>query len=450
MKINLPNEIIKILSLLNASGYQAYLVGGCIRDIILNRTVSDWDIVTNATPDQVCVVFSSYALNAYAAKYGTISFSTESGKYEITTMRKENLYADNRRPDIIEFTDNLAIDLKRRDFTINAIAYSLNEGIIDKHKGLDDLKKGVLRTVGNPYDTFYEDHLRIMRAFRFSAQLGFYIEENTLNAAKNMTDKKLNIPTHNIKHELNLSLLGDHFSLPALQYTFIISNIIEEIKPTIGFMQHTPFHNLDIWSHTVKSIEYTPNNIDLKLCMLLHDLGKPHCFTLDKNGIGHFKGHSEKGADLAQKILSNLQYNKHTIRYIYKLIYNHDRRETATYENARKLLCIYGEKFLKDLLTIRRADNMAKNPSKVKEMLHELDKFEEYMQKIIKNGDYLKKDQMAISGNDLKLLGFRNEEIKQTLDALYIMIAENKIHNDRKILFEQAKKIQKEQRNDKI
>jgi tRNA nucleotidyltransferase (CCA-adding enzyme) len=400
MRITLPSDVKKILDRFGQNGFQSYLVGGCLRDMLIGRSAGDYDIATDALPSETKVLFHGAEIKSDGEKYGALKIKADGVWYEITTCRRESGYTDGRRPGSVEFLNDIRQDLVRRDFTMNALAYNEKDGLIDLFGGVNDISKKIIRCVGDPLTRFSEDALRILRAFRFSAQLGFTIEKKTLSAMRACAQSVVDLPPAHLRSELNKSVMGAYFSDPALRYPFVLTAFIPEIAASIGFDQHTPYHNLDVWAHTVKSIEHTPEALDLKLCMLLHDIGKPACFTRDDKGVGPAKGHAQTSADMAADILKRLEYPAKTAEHVTQLIRCHDRREKPTYENARAFLYKYGKTFTRELLTIRRADNMAKNPPHSAQLLRELDRFERLTEEVIRSGDYITRGQLAFSGGD--------------------------------------------------
>lgn len=431
MRMILPNQVKKILRLFEQNGFQAYLVGGGVRDMLMGGTAGDYDIATDALPSETKALFSRALINSDGEKYGVLKVDTDGVRYEVTTCRRESGYADGRRPGSVEFLSDIRQDLLRRDFTMNALAYNEKDGLIDLFGGADDIALKTIRCVGDPLARFSEDALRILRAFRFSAQLGFTMENKTLSAMRACAGSVAYLAPARLRSELDKSVMAAHFPFPALHYTFVLTAFIPEIAASIGFEQHTPYHNLDVWAHTVKSLEYTPEELDLKLCMLLHDIGKPASFTQDDKGVGHAKGHARRSADMAAEILRRLEYPAKTAEHVTQLIRCHDRREKPTYENARAFLYKYGKTFTRELLKIRRADNMAKNPPYSARLLGELDRFERLMEEVIRNGDYITRGQLALGGGDLAQMGFSGAGIGRALSALYDEVAAGALPNER-------------------
>ncbi len=445
----LPEEVKRILRRFEENGFEAYLVGGCVRDMLMNRPSGDYDIATDALPSEMRALFSGCAVKMDGEKYGGLTVEADGVRYEMTTYRRETDYADRRRPDSVAFLRDIKQDLKRRDFTMNALAYNEKDGLIDLFGGADDIAKKTIRCVGDPQARFSEDALRILRAFRFSAQLGFTAEEKTLAAMRACAGHIAGLSPARLRQELEKSLTGAYFSYPALHYVFVLTAFIPEISAGVGFEQRTPYHHLDVWAHTVASVGHAPADLELKLCLLLHDIGKPACYTLDRKGIGHAKGHAALSADMAEKILARLEYPAKTAEHITALIRCHDRREKPTYENARAFLYKYGLKFTRVLLAIRRADNMAKNPPYSARLLKELDRFERFTDEVLRNGDYVPRSALAINGDDLTDMGFAGPEIGRLLSALYDAVAEGALPNARGALASYAQKIGRREENEK-
>lgn len=323
MNINIPDKVKFIIDTFYENNYEAFMVGGCIRDSLLLKDPKDYDIATSATPTITESLFDKTIPTGI--KHGTITVLIDKDPFEVTTYRVEGKYKDNRRPDEISFVTDIKDDLSRRDFTINAFAYNSREGLKDYFNGLEDLKNRIIRTVGNSDKRFNEDALRIMRAIRFSAQLNFEIEENTLNAIKKNKELLKNISAERIRDELCKILISDNprKGLILLRDCGVLNIIIPELISLIGFNQRNGYHHEDIFNHTLSVVENTPNNLILRLSALFHDIGKPDCFFIDDDGNGRFFGHSNVSKEITEKVLTRLRFDNKTIKTVCILIKEH-------------------------------------------------------------------------------------------------------------------------------
>jgi len=305
MKIQMPQEVHRILDILSFYGYDGYIVGGCVRDSILNKTPNDWDICTNCTPEKMLEVFSCFKVIPTGLKHGTLTVVINGQNYEVTTYRIDGEYINGRHPEQVEFTNNLKEDLKRRDFTINAMAYNTKEGLIDYYGGITDIFNKKIRCVGNPFERFSEDYLRMLRAIRFSAQLGYSLDAETLKEIKKLSKNIIDISEERIREELNKILMADIPSrgLKLLSSTDLLKYIIPELEMCVGFQQHNPNHDKDVFNHILSVVDNTEKDLILRLAALFHDIGKPETFSLDEDGVGHFYKHHLKSSDIADEVM---------------------------------------------------------------------------------------------------------------------------------------------------
>ena len=301
MVIKLPKSVELILSKLNNCGYEAYIVGGCVRDSIIGTTPHDWDICTSALPEQVMEVFEGYKIIPTGLKHGTVTIIIDDAQYEVTTYRIDGKYEDNRHPKEVSFTSDLKEDLSRRDFTINAMAYNPSIGLVDYFGGKKDIRKKLIKCVGNPDERFNEDALRIMRTLRFASTYGFVITEETSSAVHCNVALLNNIAKERINTELCKLLCGEGVLEILLNYNDVISTIIPELKPCIGFNQNNRYHQYTVYDHIAHAVSnYTGEDMVVKVALLLHDIGKPTCYTEDENG-GHFHGHGVPSSEIAKE-----------------------------------------------------------------------------------------------------------------------------------------------------
>ena len=444
MNIELPNEIEEILNTLESAGYEAYVVGGCVRDSLMGKAPKDWDICTSALPEQTRAVFREYAVIDLGLNFGTLALVMQKSQLEpveITTFRIDGVYSDNRRPDSVAFSKSLADDLSRRDFTINAMAYSKRTGIIDLFGGKEDLANKIVRCVGDPAKRFQEDALRIMRAMRFASVLGFQIEKQTLMAMNDNRRLLERIAKERIANELNRMLLGTGVDEIFIGHKGIIAEIIPEIIPMFDFRQNNPHHGYDVYTHTVMSIACAKNDLTIRLTMLFHDIGKPMCYT-ESDEIGHFYGHPKISADMAKEILLRLKYDSNTIKTVTELVLYHDIEMKPRSKNIKRLLGKIGETRLRQLVEVQKADAMAQAEPFRNEKLEILSRIPDIVTEIIKQQQCFSLKDLAINGSDLLKLGFtEGKEIGIMLNRLLDMVINELVENSKESLSKAASSI---------
>ena len=351
----------KLLSELESCGFEAYMVGGCVRDSIMGREYHDIDITTNALPEDILKVFSSYKVIPTGIKHGTVTVLCGGTPYEITTYRIDGEYTDHRRPDSVEFTSDITADLARRDFTINAVAMDKSGCIVDPFGGISDMKEGIIRCVGKPEKRFSEDALRIMRAVRFASQLGFRIDGATSEAIHRMKDLLQEISRERIRDELDKLVCGKSCTAVLLEYSDVITAVIPEFKPSIGLDQCSPYHKYDVWEHTVRAIGFAPeSDVKLRRTLLFHDIGKPACMKFDETGRGHFKQHDRVGSEITEKVMKRLRYDTKSISYSTALIANHSKKLRSR-ADVKKMMYRIGDELFFALTEMKKCDNSAKN-----------------------------------------------------------------------------------------
>lgn len=434
MKIYLPQGASRILSALKQNGFEAHIVGGCVRDMLLGQTPHDYDICTSALPEQVLKCFSKNKTLSVGLKHGTITVLDNNIPYEVTTYRTDGTYTDGRHPDSVRFVHSLQEDLSRRDFTVNAMAYSPDNGLSDFFGGRDDLQNKIIRCVGNPDLRFHEDALRILRALRFSSVLGFEIEESTARAIHENKNLLEHISPERIRDELLKLLCGKNCKSILLEYFDVLSVFIPEILPCVGFEQNNPHHCFDVWTHTVHAVECSPPDPIIRLVMLLHDLAKPLCHSIDNAGISHFKGHWVKGADMADDILHRLHFDNKTIQTAVLLIRYHDERPKDK-PAVKKLLSKVGKEYFSLLLEVKRADDMAKNPRTICGQLSYIQGLSDCRDEILAAEDCLSLSDLAVNGKDLIALGISpGREMGKILDRLLDAVLNDKVKNEKSAL----------------
>jgi tRNA nucleotidyltransferase (CCA-adding enzyme) len=441
MKIEMPEQARQIIDWLEAGGFEAYIVGGCVRDSLLGRDVHDWDICTSARPMEMKRCLRGYKLLETGIKHGTLTAVVGEESYEITTFRVDGLYSDNRRPDNVTFVRSLTEDLARRDFTINAMAYNDRRGLSDPFGGRDDLEKGLLRCVGEPEARFSEDALRILRALRIAAVYGFIIEEQTAKAAMELRHTLRNISAERISVELKKLLTGQSAVDILRQFRDIIAVFIPEIAPMFNFDQHNPYHVYDVWEHTLRTVEAVENTPLLRLTMLLHDISKPECFSMDKKGVGHFYGHQERGAEKVRRILRRLKFDNDTQEDVCALVKYHDIPFDPTVKIIRRRLSKIGRRRFELLLKIKEADARGQNPEYLQKRLNNLEAVKQILEKIDRENLCYTVSGLDIRGDDLLALGFnQGPAVGETLEALLTMVINETLENSRAALLAEAKK----------
>lgn len=429
---------IGIIDKLYAAGFDAYLVGGCVRDLLLGKVPSDWDVATSALPKEVINVFNGGKVIETGIKHGTVTIVSDGLPVEVTTFRIDGDYEDRRRPAKVTFIRNLREDLLRRDFTINALAWRPDEGVIDDVSGVDDLSAGIIRAVGDADLRLNEDGLRILRALRFASVLSFLIEKSLSDSLHRNKELLRNISAERIATELLKLLTGSGVFEMLRDYPDILSVFIPEIEPMIGFDQKNPFHQYDAWLHTINAIENIRPDPVLRLTMLFHDLGKPGCFSISDEGVGHFYGHEALSEEIARMRLRALKFDNDTIRTVTELVRYHDARLTT--KNMIKWLNRLGETRLRQLLEVQRADADAHMNSYKGGRQRDTAEVSSALDGIIASGQCFSLRHLAVNGDDLIAVGFKEgEPIGQMLSQLLNEVMEGAMPNEKDALIERAK-----------
>jgi tRNA nucleotidyltransferase (CCA-adding enzyme) len=420
--------------------------------MLLGRAPDDFDITTQAEPDAVAELFSSYQLVEAGRKHGTIGVVVDGKVYEVTTYRVDGEYSDNRRPDEVAFTRSLSDDVMRRDLTVNAIAMDRRGEIRDPAGGLDDLKAGVLRAVGEPHRRFEEDALRILRTIRFEAQLagfGFRTDPATEQAVHDCRDLLRNIAAERIRIEFDKLLMADHAVEVLGKYSDVIAVFLPEIRDSFGFDQQNPFHCYDVWEHILHAVAAAPADLVVRLAALLHDVGKPSCFIV-KDGWGHFYGHEAVSADMAGAALRRLKYDNRTIDAVTELISVHGTVFNLSEKYARRKLRKFGEERLFQLIALERADVSAQAYEVREERVASIDAFEDLVRREIERDACFSLKDLAVNGTDIIALGApRGPAVGAALDALLSEVVDGKLPNDRDALIGRAKQLISESVDDK-
>ena len=441
MKIQLPEKVRQILTTLQENGYEAYAVGGCVRDSILGREPGDWDITTSAFPLQTKELFERTFDTGI--EHGTITVLLEGEGFEVTTYRIDGKYEDSRHPKEVTFTRSLTEDLKRRDFTINAMAYNEEQGLVDIFGGIEDLKRHKIRCVGNAVERFTEDALRIMRAIRFSGQLGFEIEEDTRRAITLLAPNLKNISAERIQTELVKLVVSPHPELLREAYRLGITKVIlPEFDRMMETKQETPHHNANVGEHTIRAMLGVEPDKILRLTMLLHDSGKPDKKTMDEKNVAHFKGHAKVSTVIAKEVLTRLKFDNDTLRKVTKLVEYHDYRMAAEPKNVRRAMNRISEELFPYYMKVRRADVLAQSEYKRKDKIQNLDEIEQLYAQIVKEGQCVSLKKLAVTGKDLIGIGIKpGPVIGVVLDQLLQIVIEEPKKNDKDFLLKTAKEL---------
>ena len=432
----LPSYVKTCIDALEAAGFAAYAVGGCVRDSLLGLEPADYDLCTAALPDETEEVFKDFRLVLAGKKHGTVGVVTEGGVVEITTFRTEGTYLDNRHPEWVEFVEDVTGDLARRDFTVNAMAFSPTRGFADPFGGQKDLKNKILRAVGDPATRFREDSLRILRGARFAAKYRLKTDPETQKAMFGLTDLMENLARERVFDEL-CKLIACADAADLLRFSPIITAVIPELAPCVGFDQHNPHHIYDIFEHTARVVEGVPRDLTLRWAALLHDVGKPQSFTQEENGRGHFYGHPKISAEMADIILRRL---KAPTALREDAVFLCDRH-MVTLEPDRKLLrrrlSQYGEARTKMLLAIQRSDLIATGTRTAEEASY-YEEVEAILNALLAEDQCFWIKDLAVNGNDLMSLGLKGRAIGQTLQNLLNLVIEEQIPNEREALLNAA------------
>lgn len=441
MQITVPENVKKIIGILEQAGYEAYAVGGCVRDSVLGREPNDWDITTSARPLETKELFRRTIDTGL--QHGTVTVLMDGEGYEITTYRIDGEYEDSRHPKEVLFTSNLVEDLRRRDFTINAMAYNEKDGMVDAFDGMGDIERKVIRCVGDAGERFTEDALRMLRAVRFSAQLGFSIEEKTGGAITRLAGNLSKISAERIQAEMVKLLTSPHpEKLKAAWETGITSVILPEFDTMMETEQNTPHHKYTVGGHTLCALTKVRADKVLRLAVLFHDMGKPAVRTTDETGKDRFVGHPEQSERTAGEILCRWRMDNDTLNKVKRLVRFHDLRPALTQKSVRRMVYKVGEDIFPLLLEVQRADILAQSEYKKEEKLHDLDEVTRIYHEILEEGQCLSLRNLAVGGRDLIADGMKpGKEIGRILEALLDHVLEEPEHNTREYLLDYSRRL---------
>ena len=458
MKIELPEKVRFIIETIENAGFEAFAVGGCVRDSMMNRKPNDWDITTSAKPQEVKALF--HRTIDTGIQHGTVTVMIKKEGFEVTTYRIDGEYEDSRHPKEVTFTPDLSEDLRRRDFTINAMAYNDRTGLVDLFNGADDLEKKVIRAVGDPEERFTEDALRIMRAFRFAAQLDFSIDEVTCTAAEKLAPTLKNISGERIRDELTKLIVSDHPEyLKELYDSGITAIVLPEFDKCMETPQNNPHHVYNVGDHIVRSMmelerkglseflkkagyEEDENTFRiLRFAMMLHDIGKPDCRVTDEDGVDHFYRHADKGERIAEEILRRLKEDNHTIDLVRRLVRFHDDRPATNAKSVRKAASRIGSDIFPLYLAVHHCDVLAQSDHLKEEKLEHEKQILELFLKSREQGECLSLKELDINGGDLiKEVGMKpGPEMGQVLNALLDKVIDDPVLNEKQKLISLAK-----------
>ncbi|EOS35358.1 hypothetical protein C804_00960 [Lachnospiraceae bacterium A4] len=403
INVEVPAPVNYIIQELEKCGHEAYMVGGCVRDSVLGRKPHDYDICTSATPDEILKAFPDEEIIPTGLQHGTVTILINKEPFEVTTYRIDGDYSDNRRPDNVTFTKNLVEDLRRRDFTINAMAYNPKTGLIDPFNGMEDIKYKKIRCVGSAEDRFNEDALRILRAIRFEAQLGFAGLPETMFEIERQYDRLKNISIERINSEFCKIVASEQFCVELVLYPNVFSLFIPELKDLIGFQQNNPYHAYDVFDHTVHAIEKCESDdLVVRFAVFFHDFGKPHSYQDGEDGIRHFKGHGKVSAEITDSIMKRLRFDNETRNNVVELVYYHDATFEVGNKYVKRWLNKIGEKQFRRLLEIRKADIKGQKPDYEESRIEKVNNIENILEEILSEKSCFSLKDLAVNGNDVK------------------------------------------------
>lgn len=444
IRINVPDKAKRVVNTIQAAGFEAYVVGGCVRDSILGRQPQDWDITTSAKPEQVKALFPRTIDTGL--QHGTVTVMQDREGFEVTTYRIDGEYEDSRHPKEVVFTPNLEEDLKRRDFTINAMAYNEEKGLVDIFGGMEDIRLGRIRCVGRAEERFGEDALRMLRAIRFSAQLGYEIDEETQQGIRRLAPTLKNISAERIQTELVKMLVSPHPDYLRTAYDMGVTKIFfPEFDRAMETEQHHPHHMYSVGEHILHSLAYVPADKVLRLTMLLHDIGKPDTLTIDEQGITHFYNHERLSAEMAKMILRRLKFDNDTINMVYKLVMYHDYGNSVepTLQIVRRAMNKIGEDAFPALFQVKYADMMAQSDYLRDEKLKRLENWRQLYAEICEKQQCVSLKSLAVTGSDLIAAGMKpGRELGDVLQKLLQLVLDDPACNTKEKLLSEAKRLQ--------
>ncbi len=439
--IEVPPAARRVLDALEAGGHAAYIVGGCVRDALCGLEPHDWDITTSARPAEVeaCLAGAGIPCVETGLAHGTVSAIVEHEPYEVTTFRAEGAYSDGRHPDAVSFIDDVEGDLLRRDFTVNAMAYSPARGLVDTTGGREDLAANVLRTVGRPCERFAEDALRILRALRFAAVRGFSIEDETAAALHADRGLLAQVAPERIEMEFRRLVCGDFLVGVLLEYADVVAAFIPQIQPCIGFDQRNPHHVYTVWEHMVRAAQAAPPQTAMRYALLFHDIGKPATFRMGEDGYGHFHGHREAGAGIFHELARALRIPRRQAAHVELLVRYHDANLPTTKKGLRRWIVRFGEQTVRELLVVHRCDISALNPAEVDGALANMDAYDAFFAEVLAGMQVFGIGDLAVDGRDLMDAGVpQGPQVGQALRSCLQAVVDGELANEREALLAHA------------
>lgn len=434
INVEVPAPVNYIIQELEKCGHEAYMVGGCVRDSVLGRKPHDYDICTSATPDEILKAFPDEEIIPTGLQHGTVTILINKEPFEVTTYRIDGDYSDNRRPDNVTFTKNLVEDLRRRDFTINAMAYNPKTGLIDPFNGMEDIKYKKIRCVGSAEDRFNEDALRILRAIRFEAQLGFAGLPETMFEIERQYERLKNISIERINSEFCKIVASEQFCVELVLYPNVFSLFIPELKDLIGFQQNNPYHAYDVFDHTAHAIEKCESDdLVVRLAVFFHDFGKPHSYQDGEDGIRHFKGHGKVSAEITDSIMKRLRFDNETRNKVVELVYYHDATFEVGKKYVKRWLNKIGEKQFRRLLEVRRADIKGQKTDYEKSRIEKVDNIKKILEEILAEKSCFSLKDLTVNGNDVKEVMKLKEgkDIGYWLNEILKRVIDGELENNR-------------------
>ena len=438
MMMNLPAGAAFVLQRLKENGFQGYVVGGCVRDSLLNRAPKDWDVCTDALPEEMQRIFRDQHVIETGLKHGTLTVMYDHEPYEVTTFRVDGEYTDHRHPDEVKFVKDVTEDLARRDFTMNAMAWSPDTGLVDAFGGQEDLHNGLIRCVGDAETRFGEDALRIMRALRFASVYGFGIAQETAAAIHARRETLAGVAAERIRVELQKLLCGKGAGDILRTYSDVLFAILPQLAPMHGFDQRTPYHAYDVWEHTVRAVESAPANEVLRLTMLLHDAGKPAAFTVDEQGVGHAQGHHLQSVRIAREVLTYLRVDNATRDRVLLLVEHHDWPLSADRLLLKRRLKKLGAEVLFQLIDVQCADEAGKGTELSRTVGAQKAAIRPVLEALLAEQPCVTLRDLAVNGRDLMARGVNGKALGEMLNWLLDEVVAERLPNERDALMAAA------------
>ncbi len=432
-----PDDALRVVRRLSAAGRRAYFVGGCVRDSLLGLTPKDWDICTDAGPEAMTRIFQGWHVVETGLKHGTLTVMLNHQPYEVTTFRVDGAYTDHRHPDSVAFTDDLREDLRRRDFTVNAMAWHPEEGLVDLFGGREDLRAGLIRCVGDPRERFGEDALRILRALRFAACYGLRIEPETAAAMREMAADVRLVAGERIRVEMDKLLCGKAAGAILREYADVVTAVFPALAPMVGFDQRSPWHRYPVWEHSVRAVEAIAPEPLLRWVMLLHDAGKPSVFTVDGQGVGHAYGHQQRSAEIAASLFDAMHFDTRTRERALLLVGKHDIPMDPAPKSLLRQLNAFGEEAVRQLIAVHCADGKAKGTAEPGAMDAWAREMTEALDALLAEQPCFSLASLAVKGSDLIAAGMRpGRELGDALQHLLDAVMDGRVPNEKKALLD--------------